>query len=82
LHSVAGRRHVFNVVSPLLFLGGLCLALNTYAVARLNVRSEEGSLVSAIRIRLRLSNIAIAVVSFLLLTMLMGYVFLENVTHR
>ncbi len=82
--SVAGRRVVFNVVSPLVFLGGLCLALalNTYAVARLNVRREEGSIVSTIRLRLRLSNIAVAVVSFLLLTTLLGYVVLENFTYR
>ena len=82
--SVAGRRIVSNVVSPLVFLGGLCLALalNTYAVARLNVRREEGSIVSTIRLRLRLSNIAVAVVSFLLLTTLLGYVFLENITYR
>ena len=40
--SVAERRVVFNVVSPFVFLGGLCLALawNFYAVARLNVRRE------------------------------------------
>ena len=82
--TVAGRRVVFNVVSPLVFLSGLCLALalNTYAVARLNVRREEGSIVSTIRLRLRLSNIAVAVVSFLLLTTLLGYVFLENFTYR
>ena len=81
---VAGRRVVFNVVSPFVFLGGLCLALalNIYAVARLNVRREEGTIVSTVRVKLRLSNIAVAVVSILLLTMLIGYVFLENVTYR
>ena len=82
--SVAGRRVVFNVVSPFVFLGGLCLALalNIYAVARLNVRREEGTIVSTVRVKLRLSNIAVAVVSILLLTTLIGYVFLENVTYR
>ena len=46
--SVAGRRVVFNMVSPFVFLGGLCLALalNFYAVARLNLRREEGTIVS------------------------------------
>jgi hypothetical protein len=80
---VAGRV-VFNVVSPFVFLGGLCLALalNFYAVARLNVRREEGTIVSTVRVKLRLSNIAVAVVSILLLTTLVGYVFLENFTYR
>jgi hypothetical protein len=82
--SVAGRRVVFNVVSPFVFLGGLCLALalNTYAVARLNVRREDGTIVSTVRLKLKLSNIAVAVVSILLLATLLGYVFLENFTHR
>ena len=82
--SVAGRRVVFNVVSPFVFLGGLCLALalNTYAVTRLNVRREEGTIVSTIRLKLRLSNIAVAVVSILLLATLLIYVFLENFTYR
>ena len=82
--SVPGRRVVFNVVSPFVFLGGLCLALalNTYAVARVNVRREEGTLVSTVRLKLRLSNIAVAVVSILLLATLLGYVFLENFTYR
>ena len=82
--SVAGRRAVFNVVSPFVFLGGLCLALalNTYAVARLHFRRENGTIVSTIRLKMSLSNIAVAVLSILLLTTLVSYVFLENFTHR
>ncbi|MBA3617074.1 MAG: hypothetical protein H0W52_13305 [Rubrobacteraceae bacterium] len=82
--SVAGRRVVFNVVSPIVFLGGLCLALalNTYAITRLNFRRENGTIVSTVRLKLRLSNIAVAVVSILLLATLLGYVFLENFAYR
>ena len=82
--SASGRRVVFNLVSPFVFLGGLCLALalNTYAVARVNVRREERTLVSTVRLKLRLSNIAVAAVSILLLATLLGYVFLENFTYR
>ena len=42
--SVAGRRAVFNAVSPFVFLGGLCLALalNIYAVVRLDVKEKQG----------------------------------------
>jgi hypothetical protein len=82
--SASGRRVVFNVVSPFVFLGGLCLALalNTYAVGRVSLRRERGMLVSTIRLRLRLSNIAVAAVSILLLATLLIYVFLENFTYR
>ena len=82
--SVPGRRAVFNVVSPFVFLGGLCLALalNTYAVTRLSIRREEGTIVSTVRLKLRLSNIAVAIISLLMLATLLGYVFLENFTHR
>jgi hypothetical protein len=82
--SVAGRRVVFNAVSPFVFLGGLCLALvlNTYAVARVNVKREAGTLVSTVRIKLGLWNIAVAAASILLLATLLGYVFLENYSYR
>ena len=82
--SAYGRRVVFDAVSPIVFLGGLCLALalNTYAVARLNVKREAGTLVSTVRIKLGLWNIAVVAVSVLLLVTLLGYAFLENITYR
>lgn len=82
--SVAGRREIFNLISPVVFLGGLGLALvlNTYAVTRLDVSREDGTVVSTVRVRLELWNIAVAVVSTLLLVTLIGYVFLENFTYR
>ena len=41
------RLHVFNLVSPVVFLGGLglALALNVYAVLRLNDGREDGAIV-------------------------------------
>lgn len=82
--SASGRWVVFNVVSPFVFFGGLglALALNTYAIARLSVSREDGTLVSTVRLKLRLSNIAVAGVSVLLLATLLGYLFLENFTYR
>ena len=82
--SVAGRRVVFNVVSPFVFLGGLslALALNIYAVTRWNVSREDGTIVSTVRIKLGLWNIAVAAISALLLVTLVEYAFLENFTHR
>ena len=82
--STSGRWVVFNVVSPFVFFGGLglALALNTYAVARLNVSREDGMFESTVTLKLRLSNIAVAAVSILLLATLTGYLFLENLTYR
>lgn len=82
--SVAGRREVFNLISPVVFLGGLglALALNLYAVTRLNFSREEGTIVSTVRVKLGLWNIVVAAVSVLLLATLVGYVLLENFAYR
>jgi hypothetical protein len=82
--SVAGRREVFNLVSPVAFLGELCLAaaLNVYAVARFDISREDGMIVSTIRVTPGLWNIAVAVVSILLVATLTGYALLENLTHH
>ncbi len=82
--SVAGRREVFNLISPVVFLGGLCLALalNVYAATWIDVSREDGTIVSTVRLGLRLSNLAVAVVSILLLATLLGYAFLENFTYH
>ena len=74
------RLHVFNLISPVVFLGGLvvALALNACAVLRLNISKEDGALVSTVRLRITFLNITVAASSFLLLGMLMGYVFLET----
>ncbi len=84
LLSVSGRREVFNLVSPVVFLGGLgiALALNVYAVTRFDVSREGGTIVSTVRVRLGLWNIAVAIVSILLLMTLVGYAFLENFSYR
>jgi hypothetical protein len=82
--SVAGRREVFNLVSPVVFLGGLglALALNVYAVTRFHVSREDGTIVSTVRVTPRLWNIVVAVVSVLLLVTLVGYAFFENFAYR
>jgi len=82
--SVAQRREVFNLVSPVVFLGGLglALALNAYSVLRLNVGREEGAVVSTVRVEVKLLNLAMIAVGFLLMVTLLGYVFLENFAYR
>jgi len=78
------RLRVFNVVSPVVFLGGLCLALalNAFALLRLGVGREGSAVVGTVRLETKWVNVAVIAVSFLLLTTLVGYVFLENFAHR
>jgi hypothetical protein len=78
------RQHFFNLVSPVVFLGGLVLALasNAYAVVRLNVGREDGVIVGTVRLETRFWNIAVAGVSLLLLVTLVGYFFAENLVYR
>jgi hypothetical protein len=66
------------------FLGGLILALglNAQAILRLNVGGEKGVIVGAVRLELRLWNIAVAIASLLLLATLVGYLLIENFVYR
>ena len=79
-----GRAKIFDLLSPLLFLGGLglALALNTYAVLRLDVDREDGTIVSTLRLEIKLLNIAVVAMSVLLLVTLVGYALLENFAYR
>ena len=79
-----GRAKIFDLLSPILFLGGLGLALglNTYAVLRLDVDREDGTIVSTLRLEIKLLNIAVVAMSVLLLVTLVGYALLENFAYR
>jgi hypothetical protein len=78
------RLGVFNLISPVVFLGGLglALALNAYAILRLNVGREDGAIVGTVRLEVRFWNIAVAALSLLLLVTLVGYFFAENFVYR
>lgn len=82
--SEPGRRHVFNLVSPVVFLGGLVLALvlNVYSIVRLGVSRQDGAISGTARLEIKPANIAVAAVSLLLLGTLAGYVFVENFAYR
>jgi hypothetical protein len=84
LLSEPERQHVFNLVSPVVFLGALCsaLALNAYAVVRLTVGREDGAIVGSVRLEVKFWNIAVVLMSLLLLAALMGYFFAENFLYR
>jgi hypothetical protein len=78
------RLRIFNLVSPVVFLGGLslALALNAYAVLQLNVGREDGAVVGTVRLEARFWNIAVMAVRLLLLVTLLGYFFAENFVYR
>ena len=82
--SISQRRDIFNLVSPVVFLGGLGLALvlNAHTLVRLNVGKEDGEIVSTVRLRIKFFNIVVVIASSLLLFTLVGHAFLENVAHR
>jgi len=73
----------FNILSPILFLGGLSLALlaNLLPIVRINVWREDGRLASTITIQTRLMNLAVIGLSGLLFTVLIVYVLVENIAH-
>ncbi len=80
-----GRAKIFDLLSPVLFLGGLglALALNTYAVLRLDIDQEGDTIVSTLRLEIKHLNIVvIAMMSALLLVTLVGYALLENFIYR
>jgi hypothetical protein len=84
LLSEPGRRQMFNLISPVVFLGGLglALALNAHAVLRLNVGKEDGTIVGTVRLEVRFWNILVVAASLLLLVTLVGYFFAENFVYR
>lgn len=84
LLSEPGRRDIFNLISPVVFLGGLfvVLALNLWAILRLSVGREDGAVVSTVRLEVKYANLAVILVSCALLVTLVGYAFLENFTYR
>jgi len=74
------RFQIFNTISPIVFLGGsfLALILNVVAVTGLKFKKENSSLVTTLLIKGNFWNLTIVLVSFLVLTILVGYIIGEN----
>lgn len=74
------RQQVFNLGSPVVFLGGIAAALllNALAIARLDLRWEQTRLVSTVTIEPRIPNVALILFGGLMLATLVGYAFVEN----
>lgn len=75
------RFGAFNLISPVLFLGGLTVAVvsNLFAVTRIRLRKEPGSLIEGtITLYPRAWNLAMLMLAGTLLMGMLGYAALEN----
>ena len=73
-------QQIFNLVSPVVFLGGIAavLLVNFLAIAQLDLRWEQKRLVSTGTIEPRTLNVVLILAVGLMLTMLVAYAFVEN----
>ena len=74
------RQQIFNLVSPVVFLGGIAAALllNLLAIAQLDLRWEQKRLVSTVTIEPRTLNVALILTVGLMLASFVAYAFVEN----
>lgn len=74
----------FDRASPAVLLGGLVVALvlNVYAVADLSVRHDQRGFTGRVRVARRVANLLVIAASALVLTVLLGYLVVENVAPR
>jgi hypothetical protein len=80
LISEPHRRQIFNLVSPVVFLGGLAAALllNALAIAQFDLRWEQNRLVSTVTVEPRRANVALILTGGLILAAFAAYAFVEN----
>ena len=80
LTSEPHRQQIFNLVSPILFLGGLAgaLLLNALAIAEMDLRWDRTRLVSTLTVEPRIANVVLIVAVSLILATLLAYGFVEN----
>jgi len=66
------------LIHPVLVLGGLMLAIGLNIMPVLKAQIDNGNVVSVVRIKGRLLNLSLLVLSLLLLATIMAYGFIEN----
>ena len=81
--STPERFQLFNNISPIIFVGGLVVGVivNLYPQVEMQLRLDQGKLVATITAEAKPMNLAIVILSCLLLAMLFGYVAVENLPH-
>ena len=75
---------LFNLISPIVFIGGLgfSMLINLDAVISFRFKRQERGLISAIQFHPHLLNLVIIAISLFTLSAMLGYAFVENVTLR
>ena len=83
LFATPDRLHLFNIISPFVFVGGLLVGVivNLYPQIEMQLRRDDGRLVATITAEAKLINLAVVILGCLLLATLFGYVVVENLTH-
>ena len=73
----------YERLSPFLFLGGPLAAavLSLGAIVTLEVHREDDQVVTTVRLTPRMFNVAVAIMSLILLAVLAGYIVAENLGH-
>ena len=66
------------LIHPVLVLGGLMLAIGLNMMPVLKAQIDKGNFVGVVRVKGRLPNLSLLVLSLLLLTTIMVYGFIEN----
>jgi hypothetical protein len=77
------RFHLFNIISPFVFVGGLFMGVivNLYPQMQMQLRRDHGRLVATITAEAKPINLTIVILGCLLLATLLGYVAVENLAH-
>ena len=78
-----GGSELLSIASPVLLLGSLtaALGLNLFATLRVNVRRGDGVLVGTVAVQTRLWNLTVVALSGFLMATMLGYAFVENISH-
>ncbi len=74
---------IFNFVSPIVFLGGLGLAilLNFIAILNLHFTKASNEFVSTIKLKANYMNLSVVGIGFSFIIFLLCYVIFENLNH-
>lgn len=74
---------IFNFVSPIIFLGGLSLAilLNFGSLLKFHLRKTPNELISTINLKANFLNLSIIGIGFTSIIFLICYVIFENLNH-
>jgi uncharacterized membrane protein YidH (DUF202 family) len=75
--------HLFNIISPFVFVGGLLagVLLNLYPQIEMQLRRDQGKLVATITAEASPINLVVVMLGCLLLLILFGYIALENLAN-